>query len=95
MPLTTIAQQLKAECDKLGISALLSSEVLEIYISPPRPLVIENCQETVVLSGWPWGFGEKTAAAGAEAGASAGRKAALEAIQGMAIETAAKHARDK
>ena len=53
MPLTTIAQQLKAECDKLGISALLSSEVLEICISPPRPLVIENCQETVVLSGWP------------------------------------------
>ena len=37
MPLTTIAQPLKAECDKLGISALLSSEVLEIYISPPRP----------------------------------------------------------
>ena len=63
MPLTTIAQQLKAECDKLGISALLSSEVLEIYIfSPPRPLVIENCQETVVLSGWPWRFGERAAA---------------------------------
>merc|ERR1712088_9196 len=40
-------------------------------------------------------FGEKTAAAGAEAGASAGRKAALEAIQGMAIEVAAKNARDK
>ena len=27
VPLTTIAQQFKAECDRLGISALLGSEV--------------------------------------------------------------------
>merc|ERR1719189_1768825 len=40
-------------------------------------------------------FGEKTAAAGAEAGATAGRLAAQQAIQGNAIETAAKAARDR
>ena len=50
VPLTTIAQQLKAECVKLGISALLSSEVLKIHISTPRPLVVENFQEIVISS---------------------------------------------
>ena len=34
VPLTTIALQLKAECDKLGISALLSSEVLKMHVTP-------------------------------------------------------------
>ena len=34
VPLTTIAQQLKAECNKLGISALLSSEVLKMHVTP-------------------------------------------------------------
>ena len=62
MPLTTIAQQLKAECVKLGISALLSSEVLKIHISTPRPLVVENFQEIVISSDWPWRFGERAAA---------------------------------
>ena len=64
VPLTTIALQLKAECDKLGISALLSSEVLKMHVSPSRPLVVENFQETVISSGWPWPwrFGERAAA---------------------------------
>ena len=64
VPLTTIAQQLKAECNKLGISALLSSEVLKMHVSPSRPLVVENFQETAISSGWPWPwrFGERAAA---------------------------------
>ena len=54
VPLTTIAQQFKVECDRLGISALLGSEVnltadfwsaeMLLYVLPPSPLyVLLNC----------------------------------------------------
>ena len=35
-----------------------------MHVSPSRPLVVENFQETAISSGWPWPwrFGERAAA---------------------------------